>query len=522
MGVVIMTPPPQIQRGSFMADSLPPTPLRVESPDDIRRVREAFQLADFRGQTVLERLGKRAMTAFTPLETALVLHRTSELAPLDLLIRLFVLGVSVEANLLTEAFPSLPLATWCELGLLRSTGDTVSAAVRIMPYHELLLVCDAARPSGAPVDPEYVMGAGTSTNTLAQLMPRRTSRNSLDLGTGCGVLGLVAAGYSEHVWATDLNGRAVNYAAFNALFNGYENVTARAGSLFEPVAAEKFDLIVSNPPFVISPESRFIFRDGGALGDELCRRIVREAPQQMTEGGYCLLLCNWVHPLGENWQSRLATWFEQTGCDAWVLRSETSDTAKYAALWLSHTEGESAEDAAARFEGWLEYYRSARVEAISYGIILLRRRSKVANWVQFSDAPQFVGLCGEDVERYFRIQDFLNVLAGPDDLLSQRYVIAPQVRLDQECQPGEKQPWDVARARLRIDRGLAWSGEVDAFILAIVGQCRGQHPLCDLVTELATAMSLPVAEAHQRATPVLRLLIERGFLLPESEWPRPE
>ncbi|MBX3411228.1 MAG: class I SAM-dependent methyltransferase [Pirellulales bacterium] len=501
-----------------MNEQLPNRPLRIDLPDQVRRVREAFREADFRGETVLERLGKRAMTAFTPLEAAVVLHRTAEGSALDLLVRLFVVGVPVAVDRLEKTIPTVSLESWQQLGLLARQEKTVSAAVRIMPYHELLLVCDAARPSGSPVDPEYVMGAGTSTNTLAQLMPRRDWRQSLDLGTGCGVLALVAAGHSERTWATDLNTRAVNYAAFNALFNGYEHVIARVGSLFEPVGDERFDLIVSNPPFVISPENRFIFRDGGEVGDELCHRIVGEVPRHLNEGGYCLLLCNWVHPRGEDWRQRLTGWFRGSECDAWVLRSETSDTAKYAALWLSHTEGDAAEDAGSRFQSWLDYYDRAGVEAISYGIMIVRRRSGGGNWIRFDDAPaQFVGPCGEDVEARFRRQDFLQRFANPGELLREPLHLSPRVRLDQECQPGQQQPWDVLRARLRIDGGIAYAGEVDAFVLGVLSACRGNRPVGEIVTEGARAMSLAPAESLQRAAPVLWALVERGFLLPGSE-----
>ena len=67
----------------------------------------------------------------------------------------------------------------------------------------------------------------------------------------------------------------MNIAAFNAAINGITNVEWRLGSLFEPVAGERFDLIFSNPPYVISPDSQFIFRDGGRQGDALCEEMVR-------------------------------------------------------------------------------------------------------------------------------------------------------------------------------------------------------------------------------------------------------
>ena len=99
-----------------------------------------------------------------------------------------------------------------------------------------------------------------------------------------------------------------------------------------------FDLIVSNPPFVISPESRYIYRDSGMAGDEVCRRICREAPRFMTDGGFCQIICNWAEYKGEDWRERLKTWFEASGCDVLVMRNQSRDVATYAATWLRHTE----------------------------------------------------------------------------------------------------------------------------------------------------------------------------------------
>ena len=95
----------------------------------------------------------------------------------------------------------------------------------------------------------------------------------------------------------------------------------REGDLFEPVAGMTFDLIVSNPPFVISPESRYIYRDSGMAGDEVCRKICREAPRFMTDGGFCQIICNWAEFKGQDWRERLKTWFEGSGCDVWVMRN---------------------------------------------------------------------------------------------------------------------------------------------------------------------------------------------------------
>jgi release factor glutamine methyltransferase len=78
----------------------------------------------------------------------------------------------------------------------------------------------------------------------------------LDLGTGTGVLGLAAAARGALVVAVDLDPRAVRCARINALLNGLEaRMEVREGDLFGPVAGERFDLVLSNPPYYAGPPS---------------------------------------------------------------------------------------------------------------------------------------------------------------------------------------------------------------------------------------------------------------------------
>ena len=94
---------------------------------------------------------------------------------------------------------------------------------------------------------------------LARFAVRRRSRATLDLGTGSGILSLDASRFSDLVVATDLNERAVAFARFNARLNGIENIEVIAGDCFAPVAGRRFDLILSNPPFFITPNADYLF-----------------------------------------------------------------------------------------------------------------------------------------------------------------------------------------------------------------------------------------------------------------------
>jgi release factor glutamine methyltransferase len=73
----------------------------------------------------------------------------------------------------------------------------------------------------------------------------------LDMGTGSGVCAIFAARYAQRVVAVDINPAAVRCAAINAMLNDVEHrLKVRHGDLFAPVAGERFDLILFNPPFL--------------------------------------------------------------------------------------------------------------------------------------------------------------------------------------------------------------------------------------------------------------------------------
>ena len=102
--------------------------------------------------------------------------------------------------------------------------------------------------------PDFVLGVSSASSTLAQLTVRAPVARALDLGTGCGVQSLHLARHAGQVVATDLNPRALALAEMTAMINSVE-IDLRQGNLYEPVAGERFDLITSNPPYVMSPPS---------------------------------------------------------------------------------------------------------------------------------------------------------------------------------------------------------------------------------------------------------------------------
>jgi hypothetical protein len=497
---------------------------RFEDAADYAACRETFAAAGYTAPNICRRLCVEVVPAVGTTNNPLFQWRTRGGDALDTLIRLFVMGVAVSDGAVRAAVSPATLDKWIDAGLLCGAGlqpagkeqagsQPPRATGRLVPYNGMLIANDLNPRTADEVRSDYVMGVGAATTTLANATVRRPVRSTLDLGSGCGTLSLLAAAHSESVVALDRNPRAVEFARFNARLNGVENVEHLEGNLFEPVADREFDLIVTNPPFVISPESRYLFRDSGMKGDEICRTIIRQAPRHLAEGGHCQMLCNWAHLKGRDWKAELSGWFEGSGCVAWVIRSETQDAATYADVWIRQTERHELERSPQIFEDWMRYYERNGIEAVSAGLVCLRRASGRPNWVRFDDAPpKMFGPIGEDVARGF---ETYTLLAAADDaaLLASRPRVDPHLRMEQQCEPAEG-GWRVTEVTLARTVGLAHKGRADPYVAKLLAQCTGERPLGQLVAELAAEVNRTPAEMTPVVLGVVRQLMEQGFLAP--------
>lgn len=446
----------------------------------------------------------------------LLLHRTARSRPLDTLIRLFLMERPVDRKEAEKAFLPFDLEALVQMDILAVHSDTVEARIKLLPFQGLLIAFDRERYLQETAAADYVMGIGRSSITLANLTVRRSSRATLDLGTGCGIQGLLAAPHSERVTCSDLNERAVVIASFNAQLNGLSNVASVQGHLFEPTQDRRFDLIVSNPPFVISPESRYIYRDGGLPADELCRQILREASTRLEEGGFCQVLCNWAEYAGEDWRHTVARWAEGLGCDTWVMRSESRGAETYASTWIQHTERHDSSDWDQRLEEWLTYFERLGIASVGAGLITMRRASGKTNWIRVDEAPKtMLGPCGEEVMRGFALRDFLETVRKDEVLLQEVLRVGQDASLEQRFVPGED-GWEEIGTKLVKTSGFAYAGTSDTLVANVVAGCRGSSPLIDVVDGILSPLGIPREQISGPLCQAVRGLILQGFLVPST------
>lgn len=489
--------------------------------DGAARLRTDLLAADFTGAGIAARLDARTAGALRRGEAARVRRRLADADdPLAVLVRLLLAGDRLPARTVAAALPDVPVAEAVAAGLLAADGDEIRAAVEIQPYGDV----DAAEPwwivadrpaavRGGPLPADHVLGVGGASTTLALATPRLPVGAALDLGTGCGVQALHLSRHAATVTATDVSRRALRYAATTAALSG-QRFELLAGDLVEPVAGRRYDLVVSNPPFIVGPASRrqFTYRDSGRAGDAVCAELVAAMPGLLTDGGYAQFLANWSHPAGGDWAQRLADWIAPTGLDAWVIQREVSTPEEYVRLWLADT-GEPDDTAAAgtAADDWLDWFAASGVEAVGFGIVTLRAGGHADPTVRIEDLRQPTDPIGDLVPDWFARADWLRAHPGPA-LLAARLRPADALALHTESRLTED-GWTAGTRRFALDSGARYVEETDELVAALVAGCRGL-PLGDVLDLLAAGYGLDPATLAATAVPVVAGLVERGILLP--------
>ncbi|MEP7090104.1 MAG: class I SAM-dependent methyltransferase [Nocardioidaceae bacterium] len=486
-------------------------------PDVVDRLRVAFRAAGYGYDGVAALLGPMAHSALSRNETVPGLRATSGGSPLETLVRLWPLQAAVARGEAEAALPGLVEAL-AAAGLLELSGGEARALVDVRPYADdsagWWVVSDLTPGlDGAPiaVTADHVLGISSASTSLAQLTVRDRVGRALDLGTGCGVQALHLAEHVGHVVATDVNERALAMTRLNAALNEVD-LDVRSGSLFEPVVGERFDLVVTNPPFVVSPATgeRLVYRDSGLPGDEVVRRVVTSAPQHLTPGGWCQVLANWVHRRGEPWQERVAGRLAGSGCDAWVVQREAADPAAYVELWLKDAGVHGRPDYAQRYDAWLAWFESQGIEAVGFGWLHLRRVERepvlcLEEWPFDLEQP-----LGAEVADRSRRTDFLSSTSD-EELLAHRLVARVDVRQESVGEPGAADPETIV---VRQQRGMRRARQVDTVEAGLVGACDGDLSVAQILDALASLLDQDPSVLRRERLAAVREMVTDGFLLP--------
>lgn len=515
-----------------MSDALPPAP----DPALVSALAGDLDAADFRSEPLRRLWGEEADDALgRGVREPLLRAIEGDSGVLATLGRLLVLGMPQPAARVSEALPRLGIDGLVSLGIARKDGTDAVPAALVRPQSfvdadgvgEWWIASDLDELAlGTELPAAHVLGVGGASRTLAELVIPAPVSRALDLGTGCGIQALLVSRHAAEVVATDISARALAFAALNARLNGVGNITFRQGSMFEPVAGEAFDLIVSNPPFVITPRvdgvTAYEYRDGGLIGDALVEQFVKAVPAHLTPGGVAQLLGNWesvsslLEPVSSLLEpvegskttpglTRLESWIAPE-LDAWVVEREELTPLGYAELWIRDGGTTPREPAFGRMlAAWLDDFAARGVTAIGFGYVLLRRPGSAGEALRrFEKLSQPLSAAGRALRDGLAAHDLLQ--GG----IPRTLVTASDVTEARHHMPGNDDPSVI---ELRQGGGFGRTVAVDSALAGFVGACDGELTVSQIVGALADLFDVPLADLWADLEPRIRELVLDGFLV---------
>jgi SAM-dependent methyltransferase len=474
------------------------------------------------------------------------LERRVPASPASTLACLFVLGLPVQRTELAVALPTLGVDGAERLGLVGAEEDILRPRLDLRPYSFIdaqgagswWIASDLGELMiGGALPEDHVLGVGGASMTLSGLMIGTPVESALDLGTGCGIQALHAARHAKRVVATDISRRAIDIASLNAQLNGITNIEFRLGSLFEPVAGERFDHIVSNPPFVITPRAEGVpayeYRDGGMVGDALVASVIRGLAKHLEPGGIAQLLGNWEYRLGEDAFDRVGEWLDDTGLDdaglddagpddagldAWVIEREVQGAEQYAETWIRDGGTRPGPDFDRLQGAWLDDFESRGVTRVGFGYVTLRRplpathaQRRLERFRRFErlDGSLGNGSLGGHIDATLHAHDWQAAL-DDDGLADARLTVASDVTEERHYWPGDEDPTVMT---LRQGGGFGRSYPLDTALAAVIGACDGELSIAAITAAIAQLLEVDESALRAEVLPSIRELVEVGVLL---------
>ncbi|WP_231567543.1 DUF7059 domain-containing protein [Sinomonas humi] len=454
-------------------------------------------------------------------------------------VRFFLLRQEVRADELEAAFPAVRVGGLLELGLAEEAEGSrlLRASVDLRPYAwdeeegevRLWVASDlAAHQRAGVLRRDHVLGIGHASATLIQSTARRPVGNALDLGTGCGIQTFHLLRHARHVVATDISERALAFARFNLLLNAEtlaidpeqleERVELRLGSLLEPVAGELFDMVVSNPPFVITPrvagetaQDQFTYRDAGLPGDQLVGGLVSGLGDVLAEGGTAQMLGNWEIREGSAWHERIRSWVPKE-LDAWIVQREHVGPEQYAETWLQDASEQRDVEAYARsYAAYLEDFATRNTSGIGFGMLWFRRPS--AGQARLDRYEELAHPLEQPLGPYWQAAveraDWLERL-GTEGLEAAHLVVADDVTEERHQRPGAEHPGVIL---LRQGAGFRRTSLLSTEQAGFVSACDGELAVGQIAGALGALLGRDDEEFRRDLVQAVRELILDGFLV---------
>ncbi len=415
----------------------------------------------------------------------------------------------VPADSIDRALGKELRAALTDAGILAADGGEIRATLRMVIADGVFIWSDDAA-AGA----EAVMTPGPTTADLINVLPARLSGSFLDVGTGPGTLALLAKRHGAlRAVGTDISERALELARFNARFNELA-IELRGGDMFAPVADERFDWVVAQPPYVTHPpeEAGVTFLHGGAMGDELAFRFLEGLPAHLRANGVGVALFDSPVRPDAPVQDRVRA---AVGADVDIAvfgvagLGPDRQALGYASL-ADQTFGERYAQAAVRYRTHLA---RQKIDEVTHTMVVARAPARLPNdgWTMSLVVPRFPDEW-EELRTFLRGVDL--AVAGEEAIANARVRPRDGASIVFERPPGaarggEARSIRFARPGIAVDRELTDAGGVIFDLLA------AESSVGSAIDRFAKAMERSPVEVRPLVTAFVRDCLVRALLVPD-------
>jgi hypothetical protein len=491
-----------------------PFPIRLGDSADFACVRELLRRANFTSPAVAALVDIHDL-AGTEMKTASGANPPEPADPLSLLVQLFLVGYYARSAIVHAMFSEKETEALLALGLLTPGAAEASllySPVKLYPLDPVYVASDRwSHPDGSPFkSPPDILypPVGPNTNLFLDLLPDSPCEAFLDLCSGTGVAGLIAASqYARHAWAYDITDRCAHFAEFSRRLNALENFSTGTGDLYLPAGTQTFDRIVAHPPYVPVLEPKWVFYGGGEDGEQITRRIIADLPRHLRPGGTLQCLAMVTEREGESLEQRVRQWLggDEHDFDVALVTRRSMDPDQFS-VGSVLKEGGSLSDTL-KFKA---LFRHLKVTAMTYGTIILQRRAapRQTFTVRRQTGPQ---TSRAELEW---LRAWETTAAAPTSshlVLNSRLKASPLCELlaRNRLQDGD---WVAAGFKLRVNHPFDMEMDMEPWIGILLPRCKGEQTGAQVFAALKEEGVLHADTPVEQFAGLLKVLLSGGFL----------
>jgi SAM-dependent methyltransferase len=431
-------------------------PIHPDAPTEaFAAVRALFERARFDEPTVAGRMNGPNLYGFPRLAEG----RRTLAGPVEdanaALVRLFIDGEPLETATVEATCGRDGIEQLSALGLVADGGEgKLQASVLLVPLEGIWLASDvppvSRRLKTGSEPKEFVFPpANQLTRQFLDMFTPTPGQRMIELCAGSGIAALRALrGGAAEAWATDLAGRSVQFARFNARLNGLDSLVAVESDAWGGVGDETFDFVCAHPPYVPTLAHEFDYRDGGEDGEQVTRGVIQGLPKHLRPGGRCAITCALSDRRGEPTPQRILGWLGEAANEFEVVVMRRRD-------WdVLHAYRNVAGEGAATYrdaERWLRHFDALGIERFALCSFELRRERRTRVPVAEMHAA---GTQLDAATIDWRFQWAHHALSQPDALsrlAGQAPRVVPGTRLSVQLRADAARDWMTQGSTVDVD-----------------------------------------------------------------------